>query len=465
MQVDSRYTRYLWFILIVGLILRVVYALSQPTVELFYGGDGGDAGWYLANGWGLFSGQPHGWIRNVPFYLSVLPTAPFYIVYAGFFQQFLGEHEVITIMRLIQCILGIGTAYMSFRIATVVSKNQGAGLLAGALIALHPSFIIESSNIATETFYIFFLTMGLWLYIEYVISASQTGKKRLLIWVIMVGLAFGMATLTRAVLLLFPIGIIIHMLMIGYRNGFGVWLRRALVLLLVYGAVVSTWTVYNVGMWGRFVIGSDQLMPALWRGAVQNDGAPDENDALLLENPDDINPDGCEVDCKYQHSTETYVEQINESIGGSIGVFISRRLKELGSSYLQPHGTIPLGRISVREGVLDWIQNQRSLDGLAQLLQVEGFTIKLIIWVFHYGGLLCGVIGMVLTRKAWRLTLPLIGFVIYTTLIHFVLLALPRYIFPVEIPLLIFSAITLATIFDRLRSRQPNQLESIANEN
>jgi 4-amino-4-deoxy-L-arabinose transferase-like glycosyltransferase len=454
MQVESRYTRWLWVILIVGLILRVIYALSLPTVELFYGSEGGDSAWYLANGWGFFSGQPHGWIRNMPFYLSALPAAPFYILYAGIFQQFLPDESVVPVMRLIQCVIGVITAYLAYRIGWRITDDKRVGLIACALLVFHPSFIIESSNIATETFYIFFLTIGLWLTIEYVVDSPKLDSRLSpIVWLILIGIAFGLGTLTRAVLLLFPVGIMIHMLMLGWRNQLGLWFRRGLLLLIVYSAVVLTWTIYNFGMWGTFVIGSNQLMPALWRGAVQNDGAPDENDELLLDNPDDIHPDGCEIDCKYQHSTETYVEQINDSIGGNIGGFITHRLSELASSYLQPHGTTPLGGVSVREGLVNWVKDNRSLDGFISLLQTEGFFIKLIIWIFHYVGILFGLVGIWFTRKSWRLTLPLIGFVVYTTLIHFALLALPRYIFPVEVPLLIFSAVTLVTINDKFRHR------------
>lgn len=460
MQADSRYTRGLWFILIVGLILRVIYALSQPNVELFQGADGGDSAWYLANGWGFFSGQPHGWIRNMPFYLSVLPTAPFYILYAGIFQQFLPDETVIPAMRLIQCVVSVTTAYLGYRIGWHITDDKRVGLIACALLTFHPSFIIEPSNIATETFYIFFVTIGLWLYIEYIVDSSKSdGRLSPSTWIILTGIAFGLGTLTRAVFLLFPVGIVIHMLMIDWRNQLGLWLRRGILLLIVYSAVVLTWTIYNMGMWGTFVIGSNQLMPSIWRGAVQNDGAPDDNDALLLANPDVVHPEGCEIDCKYQHSTETYVEQINDSIGGNIGGFITYRLSELTAAYLQPHGTISFGSVSIREGLVDWIKDNPSLDGFISLLQTEGFFIKLIIWIFHYVGILFGFIGIWLTRKSWRFTVPLIGFVVYTTLIHFVLLALPRYIFPVEVPLLIFSAVTLVTISDKFR-RQPTQLES-----
>ena len=459
MQADSRYTRWLWVILLVGLILRVAYALNQPTIELFTGADGGDSAWYLANGWGFFSGQPHGWIRNKPFYLSELPTAPLYILYAGIFQQFLSDEFVVHAMRLVQCFAGIATAYLAYRIGRLITRDKRVGLIAGTLIALHPSFIVEPSLIASETLYIFFLTAGLWLYIEYVADSSKS-EGSLTKWLILVGIAFGLATLTRAVLLLFPIGIVIHMLMIGWRNNLGLWLRRGMLLLLVYAAVISTWTIYNWGMWNRLIIGSNQLMPALWRGAIQNDGTPAENDALLIENPDDVRPEGCEVDCKYQHDPETYVEQINDSIDGNIGRFLSRRAGELASSYLQPHGTIPFGSVSIRDEIVNWAKNDRTVAGFVALFQLEGFAIKSIIWILHYGGILLGLIGMWLSRKSWRLTLSLIGFIVYTTLIHFILLALPRYIFPTEVPLMIFASVTLVALSNLIRRSNTPESES-----
>lgn len=443
MDSPEKSNRWLGLILLFGLALRVAYALAQST-DVFIN-SGGDSGWYLANGWGFFSGLPHGWIRGVPFYLATVPTAPLYLLYAGLWQQFFPDDIAIYVMRLLQCLMGISIAYFAYRITNTISNNQRAGLIASALLAFHPAFIIDCAEIATETMYMFFLAGGLWFYIEWVIAkqSPKISRTMVLVWV---GIALGLATLTRAVLLAFPIGLFIHMLMIGWHDEFGKWLKRGLLLLVVYSAVVLIWTSYNLGMWGTFVIGSNQLMPAIWRGAVQNDGSPQENDALLLENPDAVRPDGCEIDCKFQISTETYVEQISESIGGNIGGFIAFRFKELANSYLQPYGTTPLGSVSIRDEFVNWIQNEPSFDGLMHMIKSENFFIKLLIWIFHFGGIFLGIIGMWLTRKQWRFTLPLIGFVVYTSLIHMVLLALPRYIFPTEIVFLIFSASTLVHI-------------------
>ena len=462
MHVEKRYARWLWFILIAGLLLRFGYALAQPAVYLFYGGSGGDSAWYLANGWGFFSGQEHGWIRGIAFYLSAIPTPPFYILYAGLFQQFLPERETIVMMRLVQCMIGIATAYPACRLGTVITGDSRAGIAAAAFIAFHPAFIIEPANIATETFYIFFAVIGLWLYGEYVIHADKAASPNRLspaAAIALTGLAFGLATLTRAVFLLFPIGIAMHMVMVGYRRRAGVWLGRSLLLLFVYAAMASTWTIYSLGMWGRFIIVSDQFMPALWRAAVTNDGSPAVNDALLLENTDAARPEGCEVDCKFYHAAATYAEQIAASIDGDLGGFARLRFEELAASVLQPHGTTPLGSVSIRDKARDWLHSDRTINGFVQLTQIEGFAVKFAVWIFHYAAIVLGLTGMWLARRSWRMTLPLAGFAAYTVLIHFFLLALPRYLFPIEVPLLIFASVAAVKLIDSWR-RSPPSIES-----
>lgn len=459
MHVKKQYTRWLWFILIAGLMLRIGYALGQPTVSLFYSSDGGDSAWYLANGWGFFSGQEHGWIRGIAFYLSTIPTPPFYILYAGLFQQIvpLPEHEAIVMMRLIQCLLGAATAYLAYRLGAVISRGLGAGIIAAALIAFHPTFIIEPANIATETFYIFFVAVGLWLYVEYVIHADGARRLSPRLALILAGLAFGLATLTRAVFLLFPMMIAMHMVMVGYRGQRKIWLGRGLLLAAVYAAMISTWTIYSLGMWGRLIIVSDQFMPALWRAAVAGDGSPAVNDALLMEDAAAAPPEDCQIDCKFHHAAETYAAQIEESIERDLGGFLRLRFEEWAGSILQPHGTTPLGNVSIRDSARDWLENDRSSGGFFRLMQIEGFAVKLVIWAFHYAALLLGLMGMWLTRRDWHLTLALAGFAAYTAAIHFFLLALPRYLFPIEFPMHIFAAaaiVKLATSRRRSKSHK-----------
>jgi predicted ferric reductase len=79
------------------------------------------------------------------------------------------------------------------------------------------------------------------------------------------------------------------------------------------------------------------------------------------------------------------------------------------------------------------------------------FFPKLVLYIFHWGGLLFGVVGSVLMWKRWRWASVLWGVMAYFLLIHFVLLALPRYLFPIMPAVWVFAAVGLLTIITRRR--------------
>ena len=461
-RAEARHTWLLTLILLIGLVLRVAYALEQPTVVQYTSATGGDSSGYLANGAGFFSGQEHGWIREIPFYISNLKPAPLYILFVGIFQVYLPDHEAIIAIRLVQSLLSIATAYLACQMATIISRDKSAGLIAGALTALHPALVAEPAQIATETLYIYFLALGLWLYLEYV---SGLGPGPRLRWLgpaqalALSAAAFGLATLTRGVAVLLPLVISLHLLQLGRHRLQANWRRHCLLLLLVYSAVVSTWTIYNLLNWNRFVIVSDQLMGALWRGAERDDGSPEQNDRLLLEGMEVTTPADCVVDCKFEHATETYVNKIGAIIAGDPGGYLALRLSELAYAILQPYGTTPFGDTSIIEASRQWISDDRSLRGLMDVIQIQGFAVKLATWILHYTGIVFGLLGMYWARKQWVTAVPLAAVAAYTITVHFFLLALPRYLFPIEIVWLVFAASAMATLYQqRERSRTNHQI-------
>ena len=443
-------------VLLLGFALRLAYALEQPTLEQYTGATGGDSSGYLANGAGFFSGKEHGWIRDIPFYNSNLKPAPLYVIFVGVFQVFLPDHEAIIAIRLVQCLASIATAYLAFRLATIVSGVERAGLIAASLVALHPAFVAEPAQIGTETLYIFFLALGLWLYVNTIAGLAAGWRSRRIGEASALALsaaAFGLATLTRGVSALFPFVLLLHLIWLSRRQILHNWRSRALLLLIVYAAVLSTWTIYNLVSWNRFIIVSDQMMGALWRGAERNDGSPEHNDRLLLEGVEVDTPPGCVVDCKYNHATETYVSKIAAIVSADLGGYLALRVEELAYSILQPHGTTPFGDISVVGAGRKWLFEDRSLEGFTQVLQIEGFAIKLIFWIFHYVGIAFGLLGMFWSRNRWVTAAPLAGFLAYTVAVHFFLLALPRYLFPVELVWLVFAGIALGELIERRARR------------
>ena len=450
MEVNARNTRWLWVILLIALLLRLAYAAAQPTTENFDRASG-DSGWFLAVGWGFFSGQVHGWIRGIPFTNVTIPTPPLYIIYTGIVQQFLPDHETIVVIRLLQCLASVATAYLAFRIGAVLGGPR-AGMAGAALAAFHPALIFEPANIATETLYMFFLTCGLWLYVEYFVAGSSERAEDGLsprAALVLTAIAFALATLTRAVAMLFPLGLALHMFWLQRHKLILNWRRNALVLLAIYLAIVSTWTIYNLVLWDRFVFVSDRLLPAIWRGLETEDGSPQQNDALLLAGAEADVPEDCELDCQYQHPAQLYIERIGEILGEDRAGLIALRASELAYALLQPHGTTHLGDVSVRQAARDWLSGSRSLSELGEIMVIEGFAIKLATWLFHIGGLGLGLAGMIMLRKRWPLSLPVMGFAIYTVLAHTLLLALPRYLFAIEVIWIIFAGCALVRAYDR----------------
>jgi 4-amino-4-deoxy-L-arabinose transferase-like glycosyltransferase len=410
--------RMLIAILLVGLGLRLIFALTASVDYAELGG--GDTRWYLANGLALFTGQRTGLSLGLPIDTSVLPTAPLYLLFLGFWVRVLPLETALVVIRILQVLMSTATCYFAYSITRRLADDERAGLIAAALLSFSVAFILEPANIMTESLYIFCIIGPIYAYIH-AVDKSLDWR-----WLAICAVMLALATLTRAVALLFPVGLAGLLLLTQLRHNWKQGLLAALFLLGIYAAVTSTWTIYNMLAYNRLLIGSDQLMPSLWRGAVEGDTSPEASDALL---------DGT------SHS-----EQAAQVIASDPTGYAERRVRELANAYLQPHGTIGLGNESLKAMLQTWIQSGFSVNGLWQLITGEGFWSKLLIYIWHFGGLLLGVIGMWLTRKNWQISLALIGFIVYTTLLHLAILALPRYIFPALICYWMFAAVALKSL-------------------
>ena len=87
----------------------------------------------------------------------------------------------------------------------------------------------------------------------------------------------GLAALTRAVFLVFPVVLILHL---GIKHGFRRMVRDAAVIVLALAVTLAPWTAYNLVRWDRFVIAGEGLLGTLFRGAVDA-GSADAVDAAL----------------------------------------------------------------------------------------------------------------------------------------------------------------------------------------
>ncbi len=432
-------------ILLLALVLRLAQVLPLDHAQI-YVDRGGDSWWYLKYGFDLVRGQDP----------AVLASGPIYLLFAGIPQLILPPATAVLFIRILQAALSTITCYFVYRLAWAISRDVRAGLIAAAVLAVSPAFIIESGQILTETLFIFLLSGGLWLYIATIERNPSTEplKPRLYGLIVLVGLIFGIATLTRAVLLAFPLGLMIHLLMVyGWRKG----LQLGVTLFVVFAVALSPWTIYNRVKWGQTVIAAQGFAAQLFIGTIDSGWqGPQQTDNALQQSASSDVP----LSTDPAEQQQVYSTAASNTILNDIPGWLKSRVDQLSNAILQPHGTVFFAGGSLKDMTSHWLNTDRSLSGLLRLTQGDNFWPKLALYLFHDIGILAGVIGIWLSRRNWRLALPLVGLIAYFLLAHFILYVIPRYLFPLDMLWWTFGGIALAALSRRLPQRptQPSPL-------
>lgn len=397
-----------------ALVLRLAFVLLIDPHPDF---GGGDTNWYMQNGRDLVTtGTTAGPLQTPPLYLLFVGTVQALLPGTPPDGEFFTFAEMQTV-RVIQSVLGAALCVLAAAITARLFTPR-AGQVAGVILAISPALVIEAGILLTEQVFLFLLFAGLWFYVRHRPSPSRGDLA-------LSGLILGLAALTRASLLAFPAVLAIHLLLTRRRD----WWRAAAALLIPFALIVSTWTVYNLLEWDRFVVGGEGLLSFLYMGAEGEDG-PQDMDWVLMT------PD--------ENSHEVRQERMRDRLQASLTRdpfgWVLHRGHELVEAFAQPHNTVYWGGESIRDAAWRWLRDDRTPGGLRDVIGIEAFWPKLALYVFHYAGLLAGAWGMLRARRRWRQLWPLYGVIGYYVLLHIPLLAIPRYVFPIYPALWMFGA-------------------------
>jgi len=168
-------------IFILALVVRSFYVLSVSQPPLVTDAKDYDT-------LGIMLSQGKGYINS-----EGEPTAyrpPIYPLFLGVIYSTAG-HNLLWV-RLIQAVMGAASCVLVYLI-TVVIFNEMRAILSGFLCCFYPPLIVNTSQILTETLFIFFLLLG----ILCIISKSNFMN------LLLSGLIFGLALLTRPFLIFF----------------------------------------------------------------------------------------------------------------------------------------------------------------------------------------------------------------------------------------------------------------------
>jgi 4-amino-4-deoxy-L-arabinose transferase-like glycosyltransferase len=167
------------------------------------------------------------------------PTAyrpPIYPLFLGIIY-FVAGYDLLWV-RLIQAVIGAGICIFVYFIATKVLDKRAA-ILTGIFCSLYPPLIVNVSEIMTETLFTFLLVLAIWLIIS---SKSMLN-------LLLCGLVFGLALLTRSfIIFFFPF--LLYWLLMHDKNKS----KKGIVLLFLgILLVLSPWTIRNYLQFNRFV--------------------------------------------------------------------------------------------------------------------------------------------------------------------------------------------------------------------
>ncbi len=400
----------------VALVIRLVFVLlidPHPNVS------GGDTLWFMNTGRDLVTGS-----------LTFLPTpGPVYLIFAGEMNTLFGGERGLTIIRVLNA--GMGAALCVF--IYMLGKrylNERAGLLAAVVLVVSPAFIIEAGNAMTESVFLFLLFGALSLYATRVrvgVGQATTSTRMMSA----VGVLLGLATLTRAVAMLFPLILIVHLVYGERRRA----VRLVAVLVVAYVLTVSTWTIFCLARWGEFVVAARGLAANIYLGTTQWCG-PECTDANAGIKPGDNN------DTQYVQNTVATIT------GDPLG-YLRTRFTNLSGALLQPHGTVYYPGESIKALVAQWWSTGHTPGDLPRLFASDAFWPKLALYIFHYAALFFGFIGMLIgLRRFWERVI-LYGAILYFLGIHTVIMANPRYLLPIEPALWLFAAYAIVQIATR----------------
>lgn len=169
---------------------------------------------------------------------AMLRAGPGYEFFLAIIYRYTGHHyEVVWIM---QALLHALTAWLIYKSALFLWPDKKIiGLIAAGAIGFHPDLIEISAMVMTETLYLFFVALIIYLFVKLM-------SQRSILIVGLFGLTLGLGILTRPPLMLFMPIILFYFLVKKY------W-REAILFISVLIVVMTPWTIRNYRVYHRFI--------------------------------------------------------------------------------------------------------------------------------------------------------------------------------------------------------------------
>ena len=389
-------------VIILGIVARIVLACALGDQATPVSG-AADQYTYDALAQRVLSGHgfsfAEGWY---PFTRANEPTAHWSYLYTlyltGVYAVF-GHHPLVA--RLIQVLISTLNLWFTFQLTRMLF-GQRAGLAAAALHAAYAYFIFFSAALMTQSFYMLALLAAMVLALR-VRECAVRGD-----WLLL-GLALGAGTLLRQTLLVFsPI-------LVGWIVSTSRARPRASDLAVTAGSLalmVLPWTAHNYRTFGDFLL-------------------LNSNGGFWLYSSNHPNQ-GTQFDPNYATPLPEHLRGLSEPA-------VDRAL------YREAFGFVIADPVRFLQLTLSriphyfWLLPSTRSSWISNLTRLCSFTLymPLMLW------------GLCVTRKRWRVCVPLYLYVAFDTALHVTSWAAPRYRLPSDAIMMVFAGAAVVDLAQR----------------
>lgn len=363
--------------------------------------------WYLAGT--IRDGAPYEVLDwgEIPHFALRTPGYPLFLAVCRFL---FGDRPIA--VRLVQAGLGVLCVWLVYRLTgQFVPEREGAErrrwtppLVAAALVAFHPYFIVTSALILTEALFLPLMLFGLWALAVLWPGDDAAPRRYQRAWALGAGLAWGAAVLVRPSWALFPPAALLVWVVASGRGRRVAAIRWAGLVVLGGLVVMAPWWVRNERLFGRFV------PTAIWTGASLYDG---------------LNPRATGAsDMDFMNEPELW--PLDEETQDAL-------LRDRALAFVRdrPGRTLELAVIKFARYWSPW-PNAESFRSPLVALASASFTIPLFVLMAR---------GLWDRRRDPRALVILAGPLLYFCALHMVFASSMRYRIPAEMPAMALAAI------------------------
>ena len=240
------------FFIAAALLPRLILVVSSSA------GLTGDEVTYNELASSIFKGEGFS-IRGIP--STVLP--PLYPYFLAFIYKLSGCSSVFFSIRFAQAFLGAAACILVYLIANKL-VCQKAAIVSFWLTVLNPAMIKCCERVRSECLFIFLLLIAI-----YISAAVYKKEKKIIPLSILLGLIFGLLSLTRGIFVLFPVFFIACLFFIKNKSGL---IKGSLITVLFFSLTLAPWSIRNWRLLHAFVPVSTQSGLALYSSFNPKDG-------------------------------------------------------------------------------------------------------------------------------------------------------------------------------------------------